>query len=137
LVNGFTDHLQVATTNGYNTIAGIHTLQITDTHRLMCLLFTASRRELNYELTLSLAYTISSRTTENAFLLLLRACMLRALPSNGPRLLAISCSITLEPRNSTKDSPQSQSQSQNQIATDGQSVSLGVERMLTDIRLLL
>jgi hypothetical protein len=36
------------------------------------------------QLTLSLAYTnISARITENIVLLLLRACMLRTLPSNG------------------------------------------------------
>jgi hypothetical protein len=28
LVNGFTDHLQVVTTNNYNTTAELHTLQI-------------------------------------------------------------------------------------------------------------
>jgi hypothetical protein len=41
-------------------------------------------------------------------------------------ILVISCSITMEPRNSTKSSPRlslAQSQSQNHIVTDGQSVS--------------
>jgi hypothetical protein len=85
LVNGFTDHLQVITTNNYNTIV-ISTLYSSPEHTVLCSQ-SITRRSLlmapavaiplplaqfqssqtpvqNHQLTLSLAYNILARITQ-------------------------------------------------------------------------